>query len=170
MFTQILTRISNWLTGSWLNLAVASHDWVVPALQTVHILSVAVVLAGVLLINLRIIGWAERSQPVPAVIDRFLWPVTIAVLVLLATGLLQIAGEPNRAIFRTIFWLKMGLLIVALGLTWSQRPVFAQRGDEVVTAKPASKLVALVTLTLWLAVIVAGRWIAYADPWAGAPS
>jgi hypothetical protein len=170
MITALLTRLSNWLTGSWLNLAVAGHDWVVPALQTVHILSVAVVLSGVLLINLRIIGWAERSQPVPAVINRFLSPVTIAVLVLLATGILQIVGEPNRAIFRTVFWLKMGMLVAALALTWAQRPLSAQRGGEVVEARLASKLVAVAALALWVAVIVAGRWIAYADPWAGAPS
>ena len=170
MVTATLTRLSDWLTGSWLNLAIAGHDWVVPALQTVHILSVAVVLSGVLLINLRIVGWAERSQTVPAVLDRFLAPVTAAVAVLLLTGLLQIIGEPNRAIFRTIFWVKMGLLLAAFALTWSQRPAFARSGVARADPGAARKLVAFVTLLLWLAVIVAGRWIAYADPWPGAPS
>ena len=171
MFTAILNRFSDWVTGSWLNLAIAGHDWVVPALQTIHILSVAVALSGVLLINLRVIGWAERTQPVRAVLDRFLWPVTFAVLVLLLTGILQIIGEPNRAIFRAIFWWKMGLLVAALALTWSQRPVFAgDDGAQAIVARPASKLVALVALLAWIAVVVAGRWIAYADPWPGAPS
>jgi hypothetical protein len=170
MFTTILTCISDWLTGSWLNLALAGHDWVVPAVQTVHILSVAVVLSGVLLINLRVVGWVERSQPVAAVIARFLAPVTIAVIVLLVTGILQIASEPNRAIFRAIFWWKMGLLLAAYGLTLAQRPVFVRSECEAITARPINKLVALIALALWIAVIVAGRWIAYADPWAGAPS
>src|SRR5882757_1818983 len=113
MFTALLIRFTHWLTGGWLNLAVASHSWVVPTLQTIHILSVAVVLSGVLLINLRIAGLVERYQPISAVLDRFLWPVTIAVAVLAVTGALLIAGEPTRALFRTIFWVKMAMILVA---------------------------------------------------------
>lgn len=168
MFTDALIHLTTWLSGGWLNLAIASHSWVVPALQTIHILSVAIVLAGVLLINLRVAGWAERSQSIPAVLDRFLGPITIAVAVLLVTGLLQIVGEPNRAIFRSIFWIKMALLLAAFALTWSHRPAFAHVGEA--RAGLARKSLAVCAMLLWVAVIVAGRWIAYADAWAGAPS
>ena len=168
MFTEALIHFTTWLTGGRLNIAIASHSWVVPALQTVHILSVAIVLAGVLLINLRVAGWAERSQSIPAVLDRFLGPITIAVAVLLITGLLQIVGEPNRAIFRSIFWIKMALLLAAFALTWSHRPAFTHAGGARVGI--GRKALAIAALLLWVAVIVAGRWIAYADAWAGAPS
>lgn len=170
MFTDALIRFTTWLSGGWLNIAIASHSWVVPALQTIHILSVAIVLAGVLLINLRIAGWAERSQSIPAVLDRFLVPITIAVGVLLLTGLLQIVGEPNRAIFRSIFWIKMGLLLAAFALTWSHRAAFAHGGGAQARVGIGRKALAVAALLLWVAVIVAGRWIAYADAWAGAPS
>ncbi len=170
MFTALLTDFTTWLTGSWLNLAVASHDWVVPTLQTVHILSVAVVLSGVLLINLRIAGLAERRQSISAVLGRFLWPVTIAVAVLAVTGALLIAGEPTRAIFRTIFWIKMALILVALAITWSHRAAIAVSGDGSAGVALGRKAVAILALLLWLAVIVAGRWIAYVDAWPGAPS
>lgn len=172
MFTDSLIRFTTWLTGGWLNIAIASHSWVVPALQTIHILSVAIVLAGVLLINLRIAGWAERSQPITAVLDRFLAPVTAAVIVLLLTGLLQIVGEPARAIFRSIFWIKMGLLLAAFALTWSHRPAFAHQAaaEGAQAVGIGRKALAILALLLWVAVIVAGRWIAYADAWPGAPS
>lgn len=170
MFTALLTDFASWLAGSWLNLAVASHGWVVPTLPTIHILGVAVVLSGVLLMNLRIVGLAERGQSIAAVFDRFLWPVTIAVAVLALTGVLLIVGEPTRAMFRTVFWVKMALIVLALALTWSQRPAFAHPGDGAVVATPAHKAVAVVTLFLWLGVIVAGRWIAYVEAWPGAPA
>jgi hypothetical protein len=170
MFNDLLVRITGRLTGGWLNIAVASHNWVVPALQTVHILSVAVVLSGVLLINLRIAGLVERGQPIAAVLDRYLWPVTIAVIVLAVTGALLIAGEPTRAVFRTIFWVKMGLIVAALALTWSHRPVFALAGGDAIAPAAGRKLIALLALLLWLGVIVAGRWIAYVEAWPGAPS
>lgn len=171
MFTALLIRFTEWLTGGWLNLAVAGHSWVVPTLQTIHILSVAVVLSGVLLINLRIAGLVERGQPIAAVLDRFLWPITIAVAVLALTGALLIAGEPTRALFRTIFWVKMVLVVAALALTWSHRPAFMpSRGGAIAAATPGRKVVAVLALLLWLGVIVAGRWIAYVEAWPGAPA
>lgn len=170
MFTALLTRFTSWLTGGWLNLAVASHSWVVPTLQTIHILSVAIVISGVLLINLRIAGLVERGQPIRAVLDRFLWPITIAVAVLAITGTLLIVGEPTRALFRTIFWVKMALILAALALTWSHRPAFSLSHGGAIAAAPGRKIIAIVALLLWLGVIVAGRWIAYVDAWPGAPS
>jgi hypothetical protein len=171
MFNDLLVHFTGRLTGGWLNILVATHSWIVPTLQTIHILSVAVVLSGVALINLRIVGIVERGQPIAAVLDRFLWPVTLAVAVLAVTGILLIAGEPTRAIFRTIFWVKMALILLALALTWSHRPAFTlPAGGAIAAAAPGRKLLAIVALLLWLAVIVAGRWIAYVEAWPGAPA
>jgi hypothetical protein len=170
MITTTLLHFSRWLGASWLSSAVAGHFWVVPALQTIHILSVAVVLLGVLLINLRVVGIVERGQSMEAVLDRFLAPVGIAILVLAATGLLLIAGEPTRAIFRTIFWIKLALILVAGLLTWSHRRAFALKLEGGAAISVRRKGIAVVALLLWLVVIVAGRWIAYVDAWPGAPA
>ncbi|WP_404713736.1 DUF6644 family protein [Sphingomonas sp. MMS24-J13] len=170
MVNDALLRLTGQLSGGWLNILIASHDWIIPSLQTIHILSVAVVLSGVLFINLRIAGLVEHGQPIAAILDRYLWPVTIAVTVLAVTGALLIAGEPTRAIFRMIFWIKMALIVAALGLTWSHRAVFTLAPGGAIAVAPARKLVAIVALALWLAVIVAGRWIAYVNAWPGAPS
>lgn len=170
MITTTLVHFSQWLSASWLSSEVTGHFWVVPALQTVHILSVAVVLLGVLLINLRVVGLVERGQTVQAVLDRFLRPVGIAILVLALTGLLLIAGEPTRAIFRTIFWIKLALILVAGLLTWSHRQVDAIGGPDVAAISSFRKGIALLALLLWLTVIVAGRWIAYVEAWPGAPA
>jgi len=170
MFNDALAAIAGWLTGSWLNLAIAEHAWVVPALQTIHMLAIAVVLAGALFINLRVLGLAERGQAIEALLDRFLWPVTIAVAVLAVTGVLQIVGEPDRAIFRSIFWIKLALTALALGLTWSHRLQFTPGYESGAVTLMLRKSVAGLALLAWFAVAVAGRWIAYADAWPGAPS
>jgi hypothetical protein len=173
MITASLIAFTHWLGGSGLTAAVAGRFWIVPALQTVHILSVAIVLVGVLLINLRVVGVVERGQTVGSVLDRFLLPTGIAIAILAITGILLIAGEPTRAIFRTIFWIKMALILLAGLLTWSHRHAFptALGDDAAVSAVPALRRgVALLALLLWLAVIVAGRWIAYVEAWPGAPA
>ena len=170
MFTAILIAIGKWVSDTGLTTALAERFWIVPALQTAHILGVAVVISGIAIINLRVLGIVETRQSLAAVLDRFLGPVGIAVGVLAVTGLLLIAAEPTRAPFRAVFWVKMGLIVVAALLTWShRRPVFGptQAG---VGAPIARKAIAVAALLLWLAVIVAGRWIAYAEAWAGAPA
>src|ERR1700712_694873 len=163
MITSSLIDFTTWLTGTRLTAAVAGHFWVVPTLQTIHILSVAVVLAGVVLINLRIVGVVEQQQPVSALLDRFLQPIGIALIVLAVTGMLLIAGEPTRALFRIVFWVKMALILVASFLTWSHRWAFYRENGQAATATTLRKGVAITVLLLWLAVIVAGRWIAYVE-------
>jgi hypothetical protein len=170
MITATLISFTDWLSGTWLTATVAGHFWIVPALQTIHILSVAVVLAGVVLINLRILGLVDKRETIEAVLDRFLVPIGIAVAVLAITGALLIAGEPTRALFRVVFWVKMALILVAGSLTWSHRWALSSGGDQVATVATGRKIVALTTLILWLAVIVAGRWIAYVEAWPGAPA
>ncbi len=164
-----LIIFANWLGGTSLTAAVAGHFWVVPAVQTIHILAVAAVLISVALINLRILGVLDRGEPVTAVLDRYLRPIGFGLILLAITGFLLIAGEPTRAIFRTIFWLKMGLIIAAALLTWSHRRAFTVNGGGAATGI-GRKGIALLALLLWLGVIVAGRWIAYVEAWPGAPA
>lgn len=170
MIISTLVGFADWLGATSLTSAVAGHFWIVPALQTVHILSVAVVLSGVLLINLRIVGLVERGQTVAALLDRFLAPVAVAVGVLALTGFLLIAGEPTRAIFRTVFWIKMALIVAAVALTWSHRATFSLSADGTATATAGRKAIALFALLLWFGVVIAGRWIAYVEAWPGAPA
>ncbi|MET0239000.1 MAG: hypothetical protein ABW184_03800 [Sphingobium sp.] len=167
MVTQLLTNFANWLGGTALSEFVAGHFWLVPALQTIHILAIAAVLVSVALINLRIVGLIDRAQSVSVLLDRYLWPIAIGLLILAVTGFLLIAGEPTRAIFRTLFWLKLALIVAASLLTWSHRSAFAVDGAG---ASIARKGIAVLALSLWLAVIVAGRWIAYVEAWPGAPA
>ena len=85
--------------------------------------------------------------------------MVIAVVVLALTGALLIASEPGRALFRTVFWVKLGLIAVALAIT-------AAHGRD--HGRGVARALALASLLAWIAVICAGRWIAYAQGWPGA--
>lgn len=123
------------------------------------------------MINLRVFGLIERDEPLAAVLGRFLPPMMIALGVLAVTGALLIASEPNRAMFRLVFWVKMGLILLALAATWTQRRLIlaGSAGDDGGAALSV-RLVAGLTLMLWIGVIFAGRWIGYATGWPGSPS
>jgi len=137
---------------------------VVPTVQTIHILAIAVVVSSVLMIDLRLIGlfWADR--PLSQVSSRFLPLVWWPLLVLLATGAIMIIAEPARSLKNPAFQLKMSVLLAALAVTGLFQ--FLQRrnrafGDLRYGSRATAAAVAIVSMLLWSAIVFAGRWIAY---------
>jgi len=159
----ILSDVSKWLAATSLSHTIQTTGWIIPALQTVHILCVAVLFSSAVLVDLRIWRLLQRDVPLPDVGRRFLpliWPV---VLVLLVSGSLLIIGEPRRSLLNTSFYIKMALLAFALLLTgllqWSlSSPGFwnKDRGRRI-----ARRLAATASILAWSGIIFAGRFIAY---------
>ena len=109
-----------WLAHSPVNAAVTAQAWLVPEIQIVHILAIAAVVIAATLINLRALGLVETDQPQHGVAQAWTRVIAIAIVVLAATGFLLVASEPGRALFRTVFWVKLGLIVAALAITAAQ--------------------------------------------------
>lgn len=154
-----------WVVDTRFSLFLQSELWVIPTLQTIHILCVAIVFTAAAMLDLRLLGMIARGQSVVALGRRFLPAAWIALVVLATTGALLIVAEPARSLLARPFQLKMLLLVGVIVLTiLFQRSVAAKasRWD----ASPgvwSAKLTAVVSLGLWIAIIIAGRWIAYAE-------
>ena len=165
MTIDILLRdLSKWLAATSLSHTIQTNGWVIPTLQTIHILSVAVLFSSAILVDLRFYRALQRDVPLADVARRFLptiWPV---LLILLITGSLLIIGEPRRSLLNNTFYLKMALLAVAvlltLALQWSLRaePEFWERDRR---RRIAGQLAATVSILVWCGILFAGRWIAY---------
>src|SRR5262245_20160211 len=67
-----LSQISAWLERTQMNQAIQVHDWIVPIVQSIHILGIAVVASSALMINLRLVGLYAADQPLKEVLARFL--------------------------------------------------------------------------------------------------
>jgi hypothetical protein len=167
----MLNAFAAWLIKTPVTAFLENAAWAVPTIQTLHILCIALVFGGAVFVNLRVFGLIERDQPIAAVLGRFLPPMAIAIVVLAITGALLIASEPNRALFRLVFWVKMGLVLLAVAATWTQRRLLLAGSARDGAATTLSvRLVAGVTLLLWVGAIFTGRWIGYATGWPGSPS
>jgi hypothetical protein len=167
----MLNAFATWLLRTPVTAFLENAAWAVPTIQTLHILCIAIVFGGAVFINLRIFGLIERDEPVATVLGRFLPPMTIAIVILAITGALLIASEPNRAMFRVVFWVKMGLVLLAVAATWTQRRlILAGAARDGGAATLSVRLVAGLTILLWVGVIFAGRWIGYATGWPGSPT
>jgi hypothetical protein len=160
----LLSHLSKWLAATSLSHTIQTTNWIIPTLQTIHILCVAALFSSAVLVDLRIWRLTQRDVPLSDVGRRFLpliWPV---VIVLLLTGSLLIVGEPRRSLLNDTFYIKMALLAFALVLTgllqWSltSAPGFWERD---IGRRIAGRVAALASILAWSGIIFAGRFIAY---------
>ena len=159
-----LSQLSVWLERTQMNHEIQVHDWIVPIVQSIHILGIAVVASSALMINLRLLGLYAADQPLKEVLARFLpfiwWPL----IVLLLTGIVMIVGEPPLSLKNPVFQIKMTLLFAALvvtvvcQVTLRRHPDF---GDLTAGRRAGAATLASVSMLLWVGIIFAGRWIAY---------
>ncbi|HEV7714958.1 MAG TPA: DUF6644 family protein [Steroidobacteraceae bacterium] len=159
-----LHSFAEWLATTRLSEIIQNVSWIIPTVQTVHIVCVAIVISAVFLVDLRILGIFARAQPVAALAHRFLTWIWYALIVLLVSGALLIIGEPTRSLMNPAFGLKMLMLLAVAGLTLViQRPLQADAGFWDVSGgrRVTVKAIAIVSLALWSCIVFAGRWIAY---------
>jgi hypothetical protein len=160
----LLSGLSKWLAATSLSHTIQTVGWIIPTLQTIHILCVALVFSSAVLVDFRLFQVFERDQPLRAVTRRFLpaiWPV---LLILVVTGSLLIVGEPRRSLLNSTFYLKMALLLVAIMLTAGlQGSITSLPGfwEKDRSRRIAGKALATVSMLVWCSILFAGRWIAY---------
>ena len=140
------------------------HTWIVPTVQTVHILAIAAVMSSMLMLNLRLLGITGRDQPLAGVSARFRPVIWWTLPILLVSGSMLIVGEPVRSLENAFFQIKMLLLITVIIVTLGyQAPLNKDAGfwEATNTRRGAIKLIAVFSLLLWVGIVCAGRWIAY---------
>lgn len=134
---------------------IVTHPVAYPALEVVHIFGIALLVGNLVLLETRVWGLNAGLQ------IETLARATLALAVggfglALASGLLMFASNPWELIANRSFVVKMGLLALA----GCNAALFHARGGVRMPDRIARAQTAL-SLALWIAVIIAGRWIAY---------
>jgi hypothetical protein len=156
---------AEWLASTPISIRVQEILWIIPLLQTVHILAIAMVLSATLMVDLRILGF-PRTTTVAETVQRFMPWLWTGLALLLGSGLVLIIGEPRRTLdHNPVFMAKMILLALAVALALAlQGPLrrnIRPSNNSTQHGKLMSML-AVLSLVLWCSIAVAGRWIAYA--------
>ena len=154
------------LGQSPISLAMATSPWVVPTMQSIHIMAISVIFISVLMIALRVMGVRWGGVSVRSTSDRFAPWAWIALAMLALTGVILILAEPLREVMAISFWLKMILLVIAVVISVRfLRRVHKQERYALPEGPVDAGLRrnAIFTIVLWIAIIFLGRFIAY-DP------
>jgi hypothetical protein len=142
--------------------AIRTIPWLYPAIETGHYIGLSLLVGGIMLIDLRVLGFARRL-PLKGMIGLLPFVWAGFVINVLTGSLLFIYGATN---FGTngAFQVKM-LFMVLAGLNALAFDLAVRRsGDSWVAAdRPPVHVKGFATLSLvfWLCVVTTGRWMAY---------
>ncbi len=155
--SAIIPWIGYWVTGY--------SRWVWPILETLHFLGLILIVAAVGVLNLRLLGFLKQLPVAP--LHRFLpWGI-VGFIINVSTGFLFFVSMPYFYVFNINVHLKMLAILIAganLLLFYCTGAFRAWAhlgpGDD---APLFAKFIAASSMFLWLAVIVLGRYLPFAE-------
>ena len=144
------------LAIDWISLpGLASHPWAYPAFEVVHIIGIALLVGNLALIELRVMGLGRALPMLP--LGALALRLSLAGFALAAgSGLLMFSARPAELLANQAFLFKVGVL----ALCGVNAALFHVRGG-LRRIDTVAKLQTALSLGLWIAVIICGRWIAY---------
>jgi hypothetical protein len=133
--------------------------WFFPLVASIHLIGLATIGGSVLLVDLRLLGLGLSRQPVAQLArDAERW-LRVGLWVTLPTGLLLFMCFATKYYWLTAFWVKVASLMMVLAFTFSIRRRVAFGAETV--SRLQSRLVAVVSITLWTSVALGGRLIGF---------
>lgn len=130
---------------------------VFPTLECFHILGFAFSVGTIAIVDFRLLGvWMRRQTAAELAADLAPWTL-FGLAVMLISGPLLFSSDPDMYYLNRSFQIKMVLLVLAIVFHYTIHRRVAFSG-----ASPGrSKLVACISLALWVGVIAGGLFIAF---------
>ncbi len=154
----MLAAIADWVAATRFADWAASSALAYPVANTVHVLALVLLLGGIGLVDLRTIG-LFRSLPLQPLSKALVPIAATGVLILAASGSILFAADAKSLAMSGTFKLKLILIALALANVALFRLLFGATVSD--PPRAAARILALVSLLLWLGVAIAGRMIAY---------
>jgi hypothetical protein len=146
-----------WCEATFIGEFIRNSFWLFPAIESVHLLALALIGGTILLVDLRLLGLGLTVRP-PAELAREIHPWLVASLAtMLVTGIPLFLSEAVKCYHSQPFWVKMEALALAMIFTFTIRRKVAA-SDE---AGFKGRAVAVVSIVLWGTVAWGGRWIGF---------
>lgn len=156
---SLLFALQSWLSWSPF-VFIRDSKFGMPAVQSVHLMGLTILLTTVLLLDLRLAGLGMKDYGL-SWLARQLKPWTLgAFTVVILSGLLMFFATPGKYIGSHPFRLKMLLLCLALLFHFGALRSFTA-ADSAARPRAVNVIVACLSLTLWFGVGWAGRAIAF---------
>jgi len=150
-----------WLQGTPLAVSIA-EEWF-PLVESVHVITMALVAGTIFIVDARLVGLTSTGLPFSYVSDRLLPWTWGAFGCSVLTGTLMFMANPTGYYDNTPFRVKMALLLLAgLNMLYFQSVIFRSVSAWDAGRPPAAARAAgMISICLWCGVIGFGRWIGF---------
>ncbi|HLK49458.1 MAG TPA: DUF6644 family protein [Bryobacteraceae bacterium] len=128
-----------------------------PTLEVFHIVGFAICVGTIGLVDLRLLGVGMNRQKVAEVAQDVAPWTLVGLALILLSGPLMFSSDPDMYYLNPAFQVKMVCFAGALLFNYTIRRRVALRGG----AGAGAKLVAVISLLLWVSVIFGGIFIAF---------
>ncbi|HUN26538.1 MAG TPA: DUF6644 family protein [Steroidobacteraceae bacterium] len=157
---QLLTLIENTPVGT----AVRESTWLFPTIETLHVLSITLVVGTIMIVDFRLINVASRRRAVSELMSEVLpWTWTAFVCAVI-TGSLLFSSAAVKYAHSAVFEFKMLMLVLAgINMTVFHLGTYRSvaRWDRDVLTPRGARISAALSLCIWVTVVSLGRWIGF---------
>jgi hypothetical protein len=156
----MLLTFCTWIENTPFGWAIRDSKWLFPAIESVHLVALAIIAGTVLIVDLSLLGWGLRRQDASQVAaDARPWMVG-SLAMMLVSGFSLFASEATKCYGNPAFWFKMAFLAAAILYTFTLRSVVV-RPEPLAWGPMWRKAAAIVSITLWTGVGIGGRAIGF---------
>ena len=157
---HLLIWFAQWCDDSFFGAGVRNSVWLFPFIEILHLIGLGVLGGTVLILNMRLLGFQFRSEPVSELAKDVQPWMRGGLAVMLISGFFLFSSESVKMYGNPAFRIKMAALLAAIIFTFTlHRKATMSDLSEMPHLWP--KLAAMISLALWSTVGLAGRAIGY---------
>ncbi|MRG57345.1 DUF2214 domain-containing protein [Phyllobacterium sp. SYP-B3895] len=154
VFVELLQGLSEW------PVAVLLRRYQIAYLiaNAVHIISVGLLIGAIVTLDLRVLG-LFKQYPVNMLAPPLIRVAATGVALAMLTGLILFSVRPVAYINNPAFLAKLALIALGLGNALLLSRSRTWRFEKQVPG--GARVAALISLTVWICAVIAGRWIGF---------
>ena len=149
-----------WMETTWFGIIGKTWGAAFAFVQTIHLLSLALLGGAVLAAEGRILGLLLTDVSAQIVVERCHVLLVWALVLLISTGVFMACGVALKVYYLPVFWYKM--LALGTGILFHffiRKPLF--RFDLQQINPIVVKMTAIASILVWFMVAATGRWIGF---------
>ena len=144
----------------WIENPLSTSPTAFPILECIHIAGFGLSIGMTALVDFRLLGFGLQKQTAAEIAQAFDGWMLAGLIVAVFSGLLLFSTDPDMYYLNWSFLIKMACLLLAIAFNYTiHRRAVAAR-----ISPAAARLVACISLALWILVIFGGIFIAVVRP------
>ena len=154
----------DWLQNTAPAVAIAESSWMFPTIETIHVLALTIVVGSIAMLDLRLLGVAQRARSVIELTNEVLPWTWIGFAVAASSGALMFSSNAVKYSANFPFRIKMILLLsAAINMLFFHFVTYRRAREWHLQAKipRAGRIAGGVSLLLWIGIVGFGRWIGF---------